>query len=218
MGKSGGKIKETELEKANSQVAMEQWEEYKTTYRPTELKFIASVMKDETGLKERAAGRVNADIAQKTALPLKGTGVDPSRAATSSIFSDIAGVEGTAQALAKQRTDDRRVTGMQAITDIGQGKAATAQQGFSALAGQSVSEAISRASANQQKNDSYASAVMTALGGGARATQGLWGAPTGGPGVAEAAADDMYNTVNPVARYEEQPFSALPVTKYGPRR
>ena len=212
MGKSSNEVQETSAERTNSEVAMEEWNSYQTEYRPTEMKFIASVTKDQTALKKLAAGRVNADIAQKIGSSIP-KGIDPSRAATSKVFTDTADIKGQAMANAQQRVDDRQVAGEQAIVDIGQGKSASAQAGFSSLAQQSAQEAISKALAKQKVNDAVVSGTMTALGAGARVGQEYWGSGT-------TLGDDIYSgdeLFNPVKKYQTNGFSAIPTTNYGPR-
>ena len=209
MGKSQ-ETPETAAEKANAEVAMEQWNMYQTNYRPTEQKFIADVIRDQTGMKQVVAGRVNADVAQQQAKTQAIPGMDPSRIASSQAFNKVADVQGKATADAVQGVDDKQVAGMQAIVDLGQGKSATAQSGFANLASQSVQEAISKTQADRQKSDAYSSAAMTALGGAARVGQNYWG----GSGGFDTSVDQM---INPMAQYENQDFAINPTTNFGPR-
>lgn len=171
MGKGSQEVPETEAEKANAQVAMEQWQMYQDHYRPTELKFIGDVIRDQTGMKQVVAGKVNADLQQKVrSQAMQGT-VDPNRIATSRAFDKAANVQAGATADATQMVDNKQLQGKQAIVDMGMGKAAQAQQGFANIATNSVREALSEAEADRTVNDAYASATMTALGAGARMGQ-----------------------------------------------
>jgi hypothetical protein len=199
MGKSQ-ETPETAAEKANAEVAMEQWQMYQDNYRPTEQKFFADVMRDQTGMKQVVSGKVNADMAQ-VKPHITDPGKDPSRLATSRIFDQVANTQAKSIADAVQSVDDKQISGMQAIVDLGQGKSATAQSGFANLASQSVSEAISKTQADRQKSDSYSSAAMTALGGAARVGQDYWG----GSGGFDTSVESM---VNPMAKYSDNP--ALP--------
>lgn len=173
MGKSSQEVPETSQELMNAQVAMEQWQMYTEHYRPTEMKFIADVMRDQTGMKQVMSGKVSADVAQRTkmrAIP----GVDPSRMATSQAFDSAANVQGKATMTAIQGVDDFKLQNMQNIVNLGMGKAVKAGEGFYSLAKQASKTAMADAAAQQRTGDAYNQAIATGLGGAAAVGNNTW--------------------------------------------
>lgn len=158
-------IPETAAQVEASKVAIDQYNVYMEQYRPFERKFIADVMKPTAVKEGKAAGQVNADIAQKSAIP---AGMDPNRLIKNpTIASNKAEVSGRARNEAVQNVQDQRVQGMQAISDIGMGKATDAKLGFEGLATESLRKAVGEKAADIQVSNAIASGVMGVAGAGA---------------------------------------------------
>jgi len=162
---SSPKVKETEAQRASADIALKNYNDYMTTIRPVEEKFIDDVTADPANRQSAVAGQINADVAQKVGTPT----IDPNRGMAPGSAVSVGNVLADAQVRGKQNVDTQRLTGMQSVVDMGMGKATTAQVGMSGLASQSVAGAI-----NTQKNelDSYNS-TMSAGASGVSAAVGM---------------------------------------------
>ena len=160
--KGGGstEIPETEAQRASSEVALKEFNDYMTTIRPFENKFMEDVSADTTGREAQAAGRVGADIAQKVGTPA----INPNMGLNPQSVSDVATTMAGAQVKANQAVKAQKAAGLQSIIDIGRGQANSAQLGLTNLASQSVSEASNIALNKERVNDANMSAGATALG------------------------------------------------------
>lgn len=157
MGKQGDQPeqKETALEIENAKVAKEQWDLYNEVYRPTENKFIADVTAPSTGREARMASMTSADTAER--LP---TRIDPNRIRTMTPVAATAGTVGRLQTAANQGVKNQRLSGMQTVVDLGQGKAATAALGFSKLA----EDSIRNETARREMSEAYRTAKRKEIG------------------------------------------------------
>jgi hypothetical protein len=162
-GSSGsGVVSETAQGRQAAEMALDQYKTYVTDFKPTEEKFIADVMKPTTTDEAKQMGKVNADIAQKSAIPAG----DPNRLIRNpGAFSDAAGYMGTSQTKAEQAVQGKQVASEQAVVDIGLGKASSAQLGMDSLA----SDAQKTAIANKQTSVNNTGNIINSIGSAAGA-------------------------------------------------
>lgn len=159
--KGGGsnEIPETEAQRANAEIALKHYNDYKQYVEPFEKKAIAGMTSNWDAREGQTAGMVNADLQQKIGMPA----VDPVRGLapdTSRVGKIMAG----AQVKGRMAAGDAKAGAFQSVLDIGQGKAAAAQSGMATLAAQSVDEAAKSAASAQAADNARMSSGMTGLG------------------------------------------------------
>lgn len=170
-GKDGGQG-QTAAEAAVALNARDQYRTYMKNFRPFERKFMDDVLKPTASREAKVTGMANADLAQQSAIPV----TDPNRIAKNPMaFNNKVG--GRAIVNARQAVKDRRIQGMQAITDMGMGKESSARLGFSSLAEDAVKSATVDAQSDVALNNTIAGSAMGAIGGGA-AIYSNWNKPT----------------------------------------
>ena len=164
-GGGSSSVKETAAQKASAEVAMNNYNDYMSTIMPVQEKFIADVTADPTNRENLVTGQANANIAQKVGTPA----IDPNAGMSSASTVGLANTMSDAQIKGRQAVDTQRLTGEQAIVDLGMGENSTAQLGLSDLASQSVKQSIS----NQQSSQSSDNADMSAAASGLGAAAGM---------------------------------------------
>lgn len=153
-------VPETSAQLASSELALNEFNDYMTTIRPFENKFIADVSAPTAGREAQVAGQVGADIAQKVG-PLT---LDPNMGMNPGSVVDLARTTAKAKNTGNMAVKSQKAAGLQAVIDIGRGQATQAQLGMSSLAGQSVAEATNAAANDTKLNDARMSAGATAGG------------------------------------------------------
>ncbi|HBA87627.1 MAG TPA: hypothetical protein DCZ75_06440 [Geobacter sp.] len=166
MGKGPEKAPITEQQRALAGIAAEQYNNYMTTYRPFEEKYVTDVMGDTSSRKAKVTGRASADVAQAAGTAIK-PGVDP---ASGAAFGSVANTAlGTAKSKAivrgKQAVDNQQINAMQGVVNMGQGKAATTQAGMSALASSAANTAINDLQSEVNGDAFTRNAIGYAIGG-----------------------------------------------------
>ena len=164
-GGGSSSVKETAAQKASAEVAMNNYNDYMSTIMPVQEKFISDVTADPTNRENLVAGQANANIAQKVGTPA----IDPNAGMSSASTVGLANTMSDAQIKGRQAVDTQRLTGEQAIVDLGMGENSTAQLGLSDLASQSVKQSIS----NQQLSQDAANSDMSAAASGLGAAAGM---------------------------------------------
>ena len=162
-GGGSSSVKETEAQKASAEVAMNNYNDYMSTIMPVQEKFIADVTADPTNRENLVAGQANANIAQKVGTPA----IDPNAGMSSASTVGLANTMSDAQIKGRQAVDTQRLTGEQAIVDLGMGENSTAQLGLSDLASQSVKQSINNQQSSQYSDDADMSAAASGLGAAA---------------------------------------------------
>lgn len=168
-GSSGG-VKETEAQRASSEIALKNYNDYMETIRPVEDQFIADVTADPASREKAVAGQITADVAQKVGTPV----IDPNKGMAPGATAAVGNVLADAQVRGKQNVDAQRLTGEQAIVDMGMGKATTAQTGMSGLASQSVAGAVATQKNELESYNSTMAAGASGLGMAAGITKNLY--------------------------------------------
>ena len=162
-GGGSSSVKETAAQKASAEVAMNNYNDYMSTIMPVQEKFIADVTADPTNRENLVTGQANANIAQKVGTPA----IDPNAGMSSASTVGLANTMSDAQIKGRQAVDTQRLTGEQAIVDLGMGENSTAQLGLSDLASQSVKQSINNQQSSQYSDDADMSAAASGLGAAA---------------------------------------------------
>lgn len=162
-GGGSSSVKETAAQKASAEVAMNNYNDYMSTIMPVQKEFIADVTADPTNRENLVAGQANANIAQKVGTP----SIDPNAGMSSASTVGLANTMSDAQIKGRQAVDTQRLTGEQAIVDLGMGENSTAQLGLSDLASQSVKQSIVNQRSSQYSDDADMSAAASGLGAAA---------------------------------------------------
>lgn len=179
-------IKETEYEKAVAAIAKDKWKNYKQRFIPFENKFIADISKDTGAMKQRVAGKVNADVYQNIAPKL--TKVDPTTGKTKTVREamDVSGKAATASALATMGVDDNQAKLLQAAVDVGQSQSHDVTVNYSNLAKQQLEEQMGDKYLKymEDKSDQQGFGQMLGMlaGGGMGIMQGFSGGGGGSGG------------------------------------
>ena len=153
-------IPETTAQRASSEVALNEYNDYMKTILPFENKFMADVTAPTDNRQAQVAGMVGADVAQKVGT----TAINPNQGINSQSTSDLATTLAKSGVKADQAVKAQQAAGLQSVIDMGRGQATTAQLGMSELAGQSVQQASQTALYNQAVDNASLSAGASALG------------------------------------------------------
>lgn len=151
-------IPETAAEKASADIAMKNYNDYMTTIKPFQDKYIADVTGDYTAKTAQAQGMASADIMQKTAAPA----FDPNHGIASG--AGMGSVMADAGNKTRLAVGNQKAANYQSVIDMGMGKATTAQQGMSQLAQQSAVSATNTAQNQQDAENSRMAAGASGLG------------------------------------------------------
>ena len=162
-GGGSSSVKETAAQKASAEVAMNNYNDFMSTVMPEQKDFIADVTADPTNRENLVSGQVNANIAQKVGTP----SIDPNAGMSSASTVGLANTMSDAQIKGRQAVDTQRLTGEQAIVDLGMGENSTAQLGLSDLASQSVKQSIVNQQSSQYSDNADMSAAASGLGAAA---------------------------------------------------
>ena len=162
-GGGSSSVKETAAQKASAEVAMNNYNDYMSTIMPVQKEFIADVTADPTNRENLVTGQANANIAQKVGTP----SIDPNAGMSSASTVGLANTMSDAQIKGRQAVDTQRLTGEQAIVDLGMGENSTAQLGLSDLASQSVKQSINNQQLSQNADNANMSTAASGLGAAA---------------------------------------------------
>lgn len=180
--KSGSnRIEETAEQKELARIASERWGHYQSVFVPAENKLIDEMVNyDKDSRVNAVQGSAIADVQNASASAwgeerraLTSSGVDPTSGAFKSAISEravnTARAESEVVNNATQGVQDQKVQGMKNVVAIGNGQAAEALQGFSAIANTSAQQAVDKAYRKQDRRASTHEAVGTVAGGAIRA-------------------------------------------------
>ena len=175
-------VKETESERAAAQVAAERWNYYQTEFgRPQENQFMDNVKEMDTdGAYDFAEGATNKEFQGAAADSLRSVGNNErslgmndnssrSKLADATTGIEMAGKAGSAKSGALIDQKDRHLSGVEAVVNIGQGKATSAQMGMGDIASAAHDQARSDTISDFSDGQSLRSAAGTAVGMGGRA-------------------------------------------------
>lgn len=178
MGGGGdNKIDETPEQRAQAEVAMMQWKDYLSKYRPFEDAFMEDVDRMNTGQQyNQAAGLAAVPVESEfstavrdTSRAMVGGGLNPNSGAFKSNLSKLDRAKSTTKAdnmnQAQVGQQNRYVSGISNIVRMGQGQETEAVQGYGDLATNSARKASNDAGIalnNRRDNQQLAGAVVGA--------------------------------------------------------
>lgn len=178
MGGGGdNKIEETPEQRAQAEVAMMQWKDYLSKYRPFEDAFMEDVDRMNTGQQySQVAGLAAIPVESQFSTAVRDTsramvsgGLNPNSGAFKSNLSKLDRAKSTTKAdnmnQAQVGQQNRYVSGISNIVRMGQGQETEAVQGFSDLASMSSRKAYNDANNalnNRRDNQQLAGAVVGA--------------------------------------------------------
>ena len=162
MGKKD--IPETEQERTLAQVSIEKWNDHQRRIVPMENKVIAAAGRSTQGAGIRAAGAVNADVAQAAVAP-----INPNSGKAFTATPALAMAEKSAKATvgAAQTVEDQRASALGNVVSMGEGKSASATAGFETAASNAVSSAINSAQIDASNRQAIARAGASLAATGA---------------------------------------------------
>lgn len=155
----GGQVQETAQGLKAANLAAEQYNMYLSEIKPTEEKFIADVMKPTEQLEARERGKINANVAQKVAAS-SATATPQILSKGLSAPSTLAKTVSNAQIQAGLGVQDKKIAGLQAITDIGEGKKSQALTSMNSIAADAQRNAL----ANTQAKADETGAIIKGIG------------------------------------------------------
>jgi len=159
MGKKD--IPETEQEGALAEVSIEKWNDHQRRLVPMENKVIEGANRSTQAAGIRAAGAVNADVAQAMVAPLN---PNSGKSTSSTPALSMAKKSAKAQVGAAQTVEDQRASALSNVVNMGEGKSATATAGFETAAANATNSAITGAQINQANRQAIGGAVGSAAG------------------------------------------------------
>jgi hypothetical protein len=187
----GTAVSESYDELVIADVAQQQWTDFKQRHMPFQNKVISDVMRDQSAIKNMAAGRTAADIQQVNAEAPVGNVANGNF--TSNSASKKGGMLSSGIVTARQGIDDSNLRTKQALVDMGRGQATEAQAGLESVAGAATRSAISKSNNDWQRAVSTAqngSELVGSVVGGASAYAGLKAkTPAKTPGLQPGMAD-----------------------------
>jgi len=180
MGGGDPTVKETPEQKASAKVAVQRWNDYQTMFRPYEDKYFKRVeqlnsdasMNQVSGLTDRAASSSFSKAITGTAQQMGYKRINPNSGLFQKEINKLEQSKAKTRAGSMNRAQvsqqDRFVSGLQSIAQMGQGQAVQSIAGLSSVAGnanayarQSANESASRIVGNNQ-------IIGAGIGGGLR--------------------------------------------------
>ena len=181
MGKGGSnEVKETSYQKAQADVAAEQWATYQNDLKQYEDLFMDKVdnLNDESNYTKVAGDAAVqttsafGDSRQKLSDSLTGSGVDPTSGKYQAAMDDVTGAQVSSQVDTTSRAQNDQTSkytaGLSDVVALGQGQKADALEGYSSLANSSGNKAISDAESAYNSKASMMNTIGTAAGAYAR--------------------------------------------------
>lgn len=177
MSGGGGKIKETEAQRAQTDVALKGWEDFKTRWRPAQNAYFARVLNNYNGTRKIAAGTAASDVnvafgnaAGRAGTMLQQRGVSIGGGASGAAMNDAdikrAASRGLATVAAKQAVDDQQQQAIEGIVATGRGEKAAATSGLATLSDLSARSAAEEAGNRAANSLALGNAVGAAAGAG----------------------------------------------------
>lgn len=177
MSKGGsGEVKETSLQKAQADIASEQWETYQNDLKQYEDLFMDKVdnLNDESNYTKVAGDAATqtssafGQVRQKTADNLAASGVDPTSGKYQAAMDDLSEAQTSSQIDTTTRAQNDQASkytaGLSDVAALGAGQKSDALAGYSSLARASGDKAIADAESAYNEKASTLNAVGTAAG------------------------------------------------------
>lgn len=177
MGKGGSsEIKETSYQKAQADIAQQQWDLYQNDLKQYENLFMDKVdnLNDEsnyTGVAGDAAVQTTSafgDTRNQLSSNLLSSGVDPTSGKYQAAMDDVTGAQVSSQVDTTSRAQNDQASkytaGLSDVVALGAGQKADALEGYSSLANSSGQKAISDAESAYNSKASMLNTIGTAAG------------------------------------------------------
>ena len=177
MSKGGsGEVKETSLQKAQADIASEQWETYQNDLKQYEDLFMDKVdnLNDESNYTKVAGDAATqtssafGQVRQKIADNLAASGVDPTSGKYQAAMDDLSEAQTSSQIDTTTRAQNDQASkytaGLSDVAALGAGQKSDALAGYSSLARASGDKAIADAESAYNEKASTLNAVGTAAG------------------------------------------------------
>ena len=178
MSKGGsGEVKETSLQKAQADIASEQWSTYQNDLKQYEDLFMDKVdnLNDESNYTKVAGDAATqtssafGQARQKTSDNLAASGVDPTSGKYQAAMSDITKSQVASQIDTTNKAQNDQASkytaGLSDVVSLGAGQKADALSGYSSLARSSAAKASADAEASYNEHAGMVNALGTAAGG-----------------------------------------------------
>lgn len=184
MGGGGGGVEETEQQRADARVARSRYDYFEETFKPFENDYIAGVQKrnseqSHVNLENEVRAGFDSEfsaINKANDSALAEGGFDPNSGKSMGVAIDTANQHGSSSADAVNRAQvelqDSYVGGLQNVTAIGEGQAATAQKGFGDIASDSARVASNKARNSLYSNNENQTLAGVAVGAGTQMLTG----------------------------------------------
>jgi hypothetical protein len=178
-GGGGGKIDETEAEKAQAEVALQRWGDYQDIFKPFENQYMQEVdQMNSAATMDRASNLALNPIAKTFAQEganiqrgMNASGVNPNSGKAMTSKDMVADAQASAEVDATSRTtstqQDNYVGGLQNISAMGQGQATNAIMGMGDVASRSQSYAVDSARDAMADQNNLRSGIGAIVGAGA---------------------------------------------------
>lgn len=179
MGGGGdNKIEETEMERAQAQVALQRWGDYQNIFKPFENKYMGEVDKMNSAAQMNMASdlainpiaKAFADEGANIQRSMNANGVNPNSGKAIASKNLLGDAQATAEVNASSRTtstqQDNYVGGLQNIVAMGQGQATSATSGMADVASRAQSYATDAARDSMQSDRNLQSGVGALVGAG----------------------------------------------------
>lgn len=176
MSGGSGKVKETSSEKESASIALDQWTDFKTRWKPAQDAYIRRVRADYKPLTQVAQGTASNDVDGQfgkvntlQTLQSRGVGMNGGKArfAVNGTDTAQAASRGLATVSAKQASEDRHQQQLEGLTAVGRGQQAGGVAGLQTLAGLSAATARNDAQIEQNNADALGETVGTVIGASA---------------------------------------------------
>lgn len=190
MGGGGGdtSIDETPEQKELAKIGVERMKHYEDTLKPVEDEFISHAKNIGEGESDLAGGMASADAAramegvtanvEDRSIQAGGApGSGRFAAAVSEAGDATAHTRGMSEVSARQGSEDRRLSALNDVVNVGLGKSTEGQAGLSEVAGRAAGENV--ADAQREYMQSARMGEGLAQAGGYAVSQMDWGAPSG---------------------------------------
>lgn len=196
----GGKVKETAAEKAQTEIALKDWQDFQSRWKPAQNKYINRVTQAFEANKATAIGRASADVdgafkdvarRGQQVQATRGAGLGSAKSAATANDADIAQAasRGLSKVSADQAAEDVKQGQLTQLTALGRGEKAASTQGFGTLAG--LSAATARNDAQIAENNATAKGEFI-------------GSVVGGLGAAGGAYLNRNEKPDPYSYHEQQ--------------
>lgn len=176
-GGGGGGVKETSAQRAQTDVGIASWNDFKTRWRPAQNAYFSRVLNSYGQNRANAAGTAASDVntafgdtARTVTQGMQrrgiGLGGAASTAATNKVDIAQAKARGLAAVSGKQAADDQHQNALEGMTAVGRGEKAAATSGMSTLSNLSARSAANDAAIAAGNSQAFGNAVG-AIGGAA---------------------------------------------------